>query len=95
MIKLFVMHTGEQLHTFIGHENWVRSLSMHPSGKYFYSAGDDKTIRLWDLQCGKEKKTIRDAHDHFISKIDFNPKYMMLASTGNDMYVKIWQMKGI
>ena len=69
LIKLFIMHTGEQLHTFIGHENWVRSLSMHPSGKYLYSAGDDKTIRLWDLQCGQEKRTWRDVHDHFISTI--------------------------
>ena len=53
LIKLFILNTGEHLHTFFGHDNWVRSLSMHPSTKYLYSAADDKTIRIWDLQSGK------------------------------------------
>lgn len=61
LIKLFLGQTGEHLHSFIGHDNWVRSLSMHPSGKYLYSSSDDKTLRIWDLQFGKEKKKI-EAH---------------------------------
>jgi len=58
LIKLFLGQTGEHLHSFIGHDNWVRSLSLHPNGKYLYSASDDKTLRIWDLQYGKEKKKI-------------------------------------
>lgn len=53
LIRLFLAQTGEQLHTFIGHDNWVRSLSLHSSGKYLYSSSDDKTIRIWDLNFGK------------------------------------------
>lgn len=34
---------------------------MHPTGKYLYTASDDKTLRVWDLMFGKEKKKI-DAH---------------------------------
>ncbi len=47
LIKLFIMQTGEQLATFTGHDNWVRSLAIHPTGKYLYSASDDKSIRIW------------------------------------------------
>lgn len=52
LIRLFTMQ-GELLHTFIGHDNWVKGLAMHPTGKYFYSASDDKTLRVWDLTHGK------------------------------------------
>ena len=58
LIKLFLCQTGELLHTFTGHDNWVRSLSLHVNGKYLYSSSDDKTIRIWDLNFGKEKKKI-------------------------------------
>jgi platelet-activating factor acetylhydrolase IB subunit alpha len=92
LIKLFICQTGEHLHTFYGHDNWVRSLSLHSSGKYLYSGSDDKTIRIWDLNFGKEKKKI-DAHEHFISTVKFNEKYGVIASAGNDMVIKIWHLK--
>jgi WD40 repeat protein len=87
-----VVQTGEHLHTFFGHDNWVRSLALHGSGKYLYSCSDDKSIRIWDLQSGKEKKKI-DAHEHFISAVRFNPKYGVVASGGNDMIVKLWHLR--
>lgn len=40
---------GALIKTFTGHNNWVRGLVVHPSGKYLISVGDDKTVRCWDL----------------------------------------------
>ncbi len=70
----------------------MRGLALHPTGKYLYTASDDKTLRVWDLTYGKEKKKI-DAHEHFISTVKFHHKYGVLASGGNDMIVKIWNLK--
>lgn len=71
LIRLYTANSGELLHTFVGHDNWVRGLALHPTGKYLYTASDDKTVRVWDLNFGKEKKRI-DAHEHFISTIRFH-----------------------
>jgi len=57
-----------------------------------YSSSDDKTIRIWDLQSGKEKKKI-EAHEHFVAMVKFNPKYGVVGSGGNDMVVKLWHLQ--
>lgn len=49
-----------------GHDNWVRALVFHPSGKYLLSASDDGTIRVWELSTGRCVKTIQ-AHSHFVT----------------------------
>ena len=65
---------GTLIKTLVGHDNWVRGLVFHPGGKYLLSAGDDKTIRCWDLaQEGKCVKTVDDAHGHFVSCIRWVP----------------------
>lgn len=71
LIKIFLTQTGEHLHTFFGHDNWVRSLVIHSNNKYLYSASDDKTIRIWDLFYGRMVRQI-DAHSHFIADVKFN-----------------------
>lgn len=72
----------------IGHDNWVRSVQFHPSGKYLISTSDDKSIKVWDLKQMKAIKTINDAHAHFVSCMDFHKNVM--ATGGVDDVLKIW-----
>lgn len=50
VVRLWNISTEECLGVFTHHENWVRSVLLHPSGKYIISAGDDQTIRVVDIQ---------------------------------------------
>lgn len=45
-----------------GHDNWVRSVLIGNAGKHFYSCSDDKSVRVWDFNSGRNTKTIADAH---------------------------------
>ena len=51
-----------------GHDNWVRALVFHPSGKFLLSAGDDYTIRVWELSTGRCMKVVQ-AHGHFVTTL--------------------------
>ncbi|KAJ7455313.1 hypothetical protein B0H11DRAFT_1874845 [Mycena galericulata] len=43
-IKLWDTASGQLLRNLPGHDNWVRALAFHPSGKFLLSASEDKTI---------------------------------------------------
>lgn len=92
-IKIWNCDNGVCLITLIGHDNWVRGLSLHHSGKFLYSCSDDKTFRIWDLNNGKVIKKIADAHTHFVSAIAANGKYLVVATASVDTQVKIWECK--
>ena len=49
-VRLWKISTVECLAVFKQHENWVRSVLIHPSGNYVISAGDDRSIRVYDIK---------------------------------------------
>lgn len=58
------------------HKSWVRSLDIHPSGRYIFSGSDDKTVKVWDLQTLSNSKILDSlrtltGHQGFINAIDF------------------------
>ncbi|KAF5315780.1 hypothetical protein D9611_004800 [Ephemerocybe angulata] len=67
-IKLWDTQTGQMIRNLAGHDNWVRALAFHPSGKYLLSSSDDKTIRVWELATGRCMKTV-EAHSHFVATL--------------------------
>ncbi|PCH37737.1 dynein regulator [Wolfiporia cocos MD-104 SS10] len=65
-IKIWETQSGQLLRTLAGHDNWVRALVFHPTGKFLLSASDDYTIRVWELTTGRCMKTVQ-AHGHFVT----------------------------
>ncbi|XP_014664354.1 PREDICTED: ribosome biogenesis protein bop1-A-like [Priapulus caudatus] len=44
---------------YIGHEDFVRCISVEPTGQFFASGSDDRTIRIWEVATGRCLKTLQ------------------------------------
>jgi platelet-activating factor acetylhydrolase IB subunit alpha len=89
-VKLWDPLKGQLLMTFNAHDNWVRCVIIHPSGKYILSCSDDKSIRVMDIKEGRCLKTIGDAHGHFVSTISLSTTRFALVSGSVDKNLCIW-----
>lgn len=92
-VKLWDVFASSCIFTFNGHDNWVRSVVVHPNGKYIVSCSDDKSIRVWDLKTGRCVKKLADAHDRFVTSVAIGVKFPLMASGSNDYLIKIWDCK--
>lgn len=48
-VRIWDVHTGEQLHVFEWHRKWVTCLAMSPDGTTVATGSEDSTIAVWDL----------------------------------------------
>lgn len=87
-----IANGGSCLMTFRAHENWVRSVLVHPSGNHILSCGDDRSIRIFDIKANRCLRTIEDAHSHFVTSMAMHPSLPIMISGGVDHAVKCWQL---
>ncbi|MDZ8026876.1 MAG: AAA-like domain-containing protein [Nostoc sp. DedQUE11] len=74
-----------------GHSDWVNSIVFSPNGKTLASASRDNTIKLWNLDTGKEITTLK-GHSQEVNSVVFSPDGKTLASASADNTIKLWNL---
>lgn len=92
-VRIWSGQTGNTLLVIEGHNNWVRGLAMHHSNKHFYSCGDDKSLKVWNLATGKLTAKIDDAHSNFVNDVAAHQAYLFVVTCSSDATIKLWECK--
>lgn len=84
--------TWQNTATLVGHEGLfasVTSVAISPNRCHIASASEDKTVRLWNLDTGKQIGVLQG--HHFIQAVAFHPQQSnLLISAGRDRQVTVW-----
>ena len=72
-----------------GHTAAINMVKYSPSGKYVYSASDDKTIKMWDVSTGIDVETF-NAHEAPVLSIDLSEDGKTMVSADAAGKVIVW-----
>jgi WD40 repeat protein len=74
------------------HNGAVYCSAVSPDGRYIISGSYDHTLKLWDLETGKEVRTFR-GHSNWVTSVDFSPQGNVILSGSEDSTLKLWDME--
>lgn len=70
-IHIYDASTYTKLRVLAGHTDPVLALAFSPNGELLVSGGSDKTVRLWNVETGKLRRT-REEHTAPVSTVAFS-----------------------
>jgi len=83
--------TKEKLGSLLGHEDDITALAFSPDGRFAMTAGDDRTIRLWELPSCRCLRTF-STPKHTIDALYFDPSNLFALSVTANGLMRLWSI---
>ena len=83
---------GELVCKYSNHTGKIRAVAWSPDGQVIASAGEDKTVHIWEALSGDEVLTLR-GHKDWINSLSWSPDGAHLVSVSNDKTAHVWNAR--
>jgi WD40 repeat protein len=92
-IKLSDLENKSSLLNYKGHSRGVFGICLLEDGKTLVSAGDDQSVRVWDVESGELVRSLNQ-HTRSVNAVALRPAdggLPMVASAASDRTIRLWQ----
>jgi len=72
-----------------GHTGPIKALAFSPDGRWLASAGQDRTVKVWDVTRFRVIRTLT-GHSDEVTGLAFSPDSKLLASCSHDGTIRVW-----
>ena len=77
---------------FVGHNSPIASLAISADGRRLVSGSHDYTVRLWDVESGKELRRFV-GHTALVSSVALSPDGRRVVSGSGDQTARLWDVE--
>ena len=74
---------------FLGHAGRVLSVAFSPDGQRIVSGGADRMMKVWDVESGQERLTLKGL-THGVNSVAFSPDGQRIVAGSFEGTVKVW-----
>ena len=75
-----------------GHTEAVNSAVFSSDGTKILTGSDDKTVRIWNMESGKELQRL-EGHTREVMSVAFSPDGKTVATASQDEFIRIWNIE--
>jgi WD40 repeat protein/GTPase SAR1 family protein len=70
----------------------IRAYAFSPDGKHALTGGDDKTVRLWDMEAGRCLRVL-EGHTDYVRSVAWSSDQRHALSGAHDNSVRLWDVE--